>query len=77
LFALEDQRGGVLDRAEDLLAVGRWEEAYQAARQADEMRRDQESLRLRAVTALLAHDFHGAWECYRAARKGVPDNAGT
>jgi hypothetical protein len=65
LFALEEQRGEALDRAEDLLAWGRWEEAYRLARQADELRRDEESLRIRAVTALLARDFPGAWECYQ------------
>ncbi len=68
LFTLEEQRNAEMDRAEDLLAVREWEGAYESAKRADELRRDEESLRLRAVTALLARDYRTAWECYRALK---------
>jgi hypothetical protein len=66
LFALEDQRTLALERAVRGIAEGQAEEAYREACRADAMRRDEHSLKVRAVAALLARDFAGAWECYQA-----------
>ena len=65
LFALEEQREGALARARRHLTAGRWHEAAREARRGDGLRRDEGSLRLLAVAALLCRDFARAWECYR------------
>lgn len=65
LFALETQRAAALRGARQCLAAGRPAEALAQARQADHLRRDDESLRLLAVAALLGGDPAEAWRCYR------------
>jgi hypothetical protein len=69
LFALEDQRERALASARRHLAAGRWHEAAQEAGRGDGLRRDEESLRLVAVVALLCRDFARAWEGYRELRR--------
>ncbi len=64
LFALEQQRDGLLTEARSALATGSWAEALGPAAQADALRRDEESLRLLALAALVARDFHLAWQTY-------------
>jgi hypothetical protein len=71
LFALEEQRTAALAGARRGLAEGRPSEAHAQAARADGLRRDEESLRLLAVTALLVRDFPQAWRCY-AALRGEP-----
>jgi hypothetical protein len=68
LFALEGQRARALGEARLALSEGRWRQARAAAARADGLRRDDESLRLLAVAALLGRDFEEAWRCYRAVR---------
>jgi hypothetical protein len=64
LFALEEQRGYLLNEARAAITTGRWAEALGPASEADALRRDEESLRLVAVAALLARDFSLAWRTY-------------
>jgi hypothetical protein len=64
LFALEEQREQELRAVGDHLGAERWTEAAGAAARADGLRRDEESLRLLAVTALLCRDFARAWTWY-------------
>jgi hypothetical protein len=71
LFALEVRRGRALEEARQALAAGQWGAAHSRAAQADHLRSDAESKRLRAVAALLDRDFHEAWRCYRAAAAGA------
>ena len=65
LFQLEEQRRRALAEAQRLLAVGRTDEADALAEEADWMRSDEESRRLRAMTRLMRRDFAGAWACYQ------------
>src|SRR5207247_237651 len=64
LFALEEQRDRLLAEAGAEVASGQWQEALAHATEADGLRRDDESLRLVAVTALLCRDFPLAWRMY-------------
>jgi hypothetical protein len=75
LFALEERRERLLAEARAALRAGRGVEALAAAGEADSLRRDEESLRLVAVAALLSRDFHLAWRAY-AALKGEGGAAG-
>ena len=68
LFDLEAARRARLDAARQHLAGGRWPEAVAPAAAADRLRSDRESRRLLAMARLLARDFAGAWEGYRAAQ---------
>lgn len=65
IFALETQRTTEFTAARRALVAGRHGEALAHARQADHLRRDDESQRLLAVAALLAGDPAEAWRCYR------------
>jgi hypothetical protein len=65
LFALEGGRARALSSARQHLAEGRPAQAHAEAGRADRLRRDGESLRLLAVSALLDRDFRTAWRCYR------------
>jgi hypothetical protein len=67
LFALEEQRGQVLDTARRSLADGNWERAVERAGAAEWIRRGEDVRRLRAVAHLLGGDFVGAWRNYRAS----------
>jgi hypothetical protein len=64
LFALEAQRERALAEARAGVAAGRWQEAQESAAEADGLRRDAESLKLVALTALLCGDYHQAWRSY-------------
>lgn len=61
VFALEEQRTAALADARIALREGRLREAHAAALRADGLRRDGESCRLAALTALLCRDFGLAW----------------
>ena len=65
LFALEDARRRTLDEARAHAAAGRWSSFLSAASEADRMRSDGQTRRLRAVGLLLTRDFA---EAARAAR---------
>ena len=65
LFRLEEQRGRALAEARRLLAAGRTDEADALAGEADWLRSDAESRRLRAMTRFMRRDFAGAWACYQ------------
>jgi hypothetical protein len=67
LFQLEEQRAQLLQAARADLSAGRWQ---QAADDADWMRSDEASLRLRVLTHLFSRDFAGAWEVYRELKAG-------
>jgi hypothetical protein len=70
LFALEDDRAALLGRARHLLASGSAVEAARAARRANGLREDEESLRLLALSSLLLGDHHEAWRAYRRVKGG-------
>ncbi len=67
LFLLEEQRARALAEAGRLLAAARADEADARAAEADWLRSDEESRRLRAATRLMRRDFAGAWALYRTA----------
>jgi hypothetical protein len=67
VFALEERRARALEKACACLAAGRWDEARSLAVTADHLRQDDESKRLRAVTALVCGDFHEALRLHRRA----------
>jgi hypothetical protein len=64
LFRLEEQRDRALAAARHSLAEADAWLALAHLDEAEELRQDQESRRLRAVTCLLMRDFDGAWRCY-------------
>jgi hypothetical protein len=68
LFALEDQRRRALARARDCLRRGLWPQAAHHAAEADWLRGDEESRRMKATAHLLQRDFAAAWECYQRWR---------
>jgi hypothetical protein len=70
VFALEDDRAATLAGARAALAAGRPAEAQALALRADDLRRDDESGRLVAVSSLLCGDHHEAWRRYRQLREG-------
>ena len=61
VFALEDQRQAALGEARAALAERYYAEAHAAALKADHLRRDEESGKLVALTALLCRDYTQAW----------------
>jgi hypothetical protein len=65
LLQLEEQRGRTLAEARRLLAVGGTDQADALAEEADWLRSDAESQRLRAMTRLMRRDFAGAWASYQ------------
>lgn len=69
LFAVEEQRRRILAAARRCLQRGDWQAAREHSEDADWLRRDEESLKLMAVTHLLGRDFAAAWQCYLAARQ--------
>jgi hypothetical protein len=69
LFALEQQRERLLAEARAAVASGRWQEALPLAAEVDGLRRDEESLRLVGLAALLCRDFHLAWRMYGMLQK--------
>jgi hypothetical protein len=71
LFALEERRDYLLREARSAIAVGRWHDALPAATEADALRRDEESLRLVALAALLARDFHLAWRTHALLKENA------
>jgi hypothetical protein len=75
LFQLEEQRAQALAKARGLLAAGRIRHADALAEEADWLRSDEESRRLRAVLRLVRRDFAGAWEGYRLLRETSRPNA--
>jgi hypothetical protein len=68
LFAVEEQRAWALAEARRCLFARRWRAARAHAQAAHELRRDDESGKLVAVTALLCRDFDAAWRAYREVR---------
>jgi hypothetical protein len=75
LFALEARREELLGQARSFVAAGQWPQARQAAEEADGLRRDEESLKLVALTALLCRDFHQAWRSYAIWKEGFTSSA--
>jgi hypothetical protein len=69
LFTLEEDRAALLRRARRLLASGRAAEAAEAARHANGLREDEESLKVVAMASLLLGDHHEAWRVYRRVRR--------
>jgi hypothetical protein len=67
LFALEEERTGLLRTARRLLDDGSWSAAAQTAARADGLRRDEDSRRLLTAALLLGQDFAGAWSVFRSA----------
>jgi hypothetical protein len=65
LFALEGQRAQALAAAGQGLLSRQIEPAFRLAQHADWLRRDESSLRLLALAALLQRDFAQAWRYYR------------
>jgi hypothetical protein len=65
LYALEEQRGGMLAEARRCLRRGEWVTAVKHAETANWLRDDEESRRLAAVAHLLGRDFAAAWQCYQ------------
>ena len=72
LFALEERRAWTLAEARRLLAAGRPDEADALAEEADWMRGDADSRRLRALTRLMRRDFAGALALYKRAIGQAP-----
>ena len=70
LFELEEQRTQLLQAARADLAAGRWQPAVESADDADWLRSDDTSRRLRLLTHLFSRDFAGAWEVYRDLKAG-------
>jgi hypothetical protein len=71
LFRLQEQRRRGLSAARAWLDLGHADEALAALDRVDAMRRDTDSLRLRAVCHLLRREFAAAWRCYQEqGRKG-------
>ena len=64
LFALEARREALLALARADGRAGNWPDAHEAAMEADGLRRDEASVRLLAVAALMCRDFHQAWRLY-------------
>jgi hypothetical protein len=73
LFALEERRDGLLVEARAAVAAGQL--ALPAAMEADALRRDEESLRLVALAALLCRDFHLAWRTYTTLKESATQSA--
>ena len=73
LFTLEDQRRRTLAEARSCLRCGQWVEAARHVADADWMRADEESRRLKALTHLLGGDFAEAWQEYRRWRAARRD----
>jgi hypothetical protein len=71
LFALEQRREGLLTEARAAVAAQAGRLALLAALEADSLRRDEESLRLVALAALLCRDFHLAWRTYTVLKENV------
>ncbi len=72
LFRLEEQRDRALAAARNALAEADAWLALARLNEAEDLRRDEESRRLRAVAYLLMRDFDGAWQCYQEAGAGRP-----
>jgi hypothetical protein len=75
LFGLEEERERALAAVRAEMAAGRWWAAHGEARRADHLRSDEESRRLRAVTAMMEGDFYEAWRCYGAVGKAEQGSA--
>jgi hypothetical protein len=73
LFTLEEQRAAALARARELFDTGRAQEALTQARRAHTLRAGDDSLRLVAVTALMARDFATAWRCWATLQSAARD----
>lgn len=67
LFAVRAEHEAAARRARAHLAHGRVVEARAAAEKALALQRDEAGRRLAAVGRLLARDFGGAWQAYRAS----------
>src|SRR5262245_11017923 len=73
LFRLEEHRQHVLAEARRLAAAGQWSAFLAAVLEADRMRSDAETRRLRAVGRLLVGDFARALKEARTAHEHGPD----
>lgn len=69
LVGLERQRQAALAASRACLAAGHRWGAYRRALEADHLRRDEESRRLVALTALLCGDHALAWRAYRQGQE--------
>jgi hypothetical protein len=67
LFRLETQRSQAIAAARAWLDLGHPDEALEALDRVDSLRRDVDSLRLRAVCHLLRRDFTAAWQYHQQA----------
>lgn len=77
LFALEEQRRGILAEARNCLHRGEWQATAEHAETANWLRGDEDAQQLAAVAHLLRRDFASAWQCYqnwRANRRGNESN---
>jgi hypothetical protein len=64
LFALEEQRGRVLESAKQCLGRGEWERARAIAKGAAALRDGKDAARFQAVCYLLRRDFSRAFQAY-------------
>jgi hypothetical protein len=62
---MEDQRRVALEEAGRSLARGQLRRARTLLDGVETLRRDRDSVRLRALISLLERDFVGAWRCYQ------------
>jgi hypothetical protein len=67
LLQLDAQRRFALDEAGRSVARGQLRRALVLLEGVEALRRDVESVRLRALISLLQRDFAGAWRCYQEA----------
>jgi hypothetical protein len=67
LLGLEEQRRFALEEARRSVARGRLRRARVLLDGVEALRRDGESIRLRALVSLLDRDFANAWRCYQEA----------
>jgi hypothetical protein len=67
LFQVEEQRRYALDEAGRSVARGQLRRARVLLDGVEALRRDGDSVRLRALISLLERDFASAWRCYREA----------
>jgi hypothetical protein len=67
LFALDERRTALLAQSQQSSQRGDLAEALRIARQANDLRRDRESLRWLTLILMLAENFGEAWQAYQSS----------